>query len=268
VKPVIGLVLIAGFATGQRVHFDSLERSVIEKRVLAVPKGNAARAAAVKQMLAAAGCQEPNLLEQTVKGSKIPNVICTLPGKGSGAIVVGAHTDSTGGGQGIIDNWSGAALLASLYETLAKAPRKRTFVFVGFTAEEKGLLGSRGFVKALSEDDRRSLRAAIVMDCLGLTPVKFWPNGSDAKLWNAWARLAVAMDHTPDGVNMEQVGLADSVSFKEAGLPVICLHSVTQETLSIINGQEDTVKAMKMDDYWQAYRVVSGYLVYLDSALP
>jgi hypothetical protein len=262
------MILGAGLAAGQRINFDPLDRTVIERRVLNVPKGNAERAARVRLLLAEAGCREPSLREQTVKRSKIPNIICTLPGQGTGAIVVGAHTDSTGGGEGIIDNWSGASMLANLFETLARSPRKHSIIFVGFTAEEDGLIGSQAFVKAMSAEERTGIRAAVVMDSLGLTPLKFWPNGSDAELWKSYARVALAMGLPIEGIGIDRVGTTDSASFKEKQIPVISLHSVSQETLDIINGPGDTAKALKLDDYWNAYRLLTGYLVYLDSALP
>ena len=182
--------------------------------------------------------------------------------------MVGAHTDSTGGGEGIIDNWSGASMLANLFETLARSPRKHSFIFVGFTAEEDGLIGSQAFVKVMSAEERAGIRAAVVMDSLGLTPLKFWPNGSDAELWKGYARVARAMGLPIEGMGIDRVGTTDSASFKEKKIPVISLHSVSQETLDIINGPGDTVKALKLDDYWNAYRLLTVYLVYLDSALP
>jgi hypothetical protein len=63
-------------------------------------------------------------IEQPIKGSKLPNVICTLPGQTDSVILVGANFDHAEVGDGVIDNWSGASMLPSLYQALNIEPRR------------------------------------------------------------------------------------------------------------------------------------------------
>src|SRR5207248_3251465 len=79
---------------------------------------NQQREATLKQMFTEAGCDEQHLSEQLVKGSKLPNVVCTLPGSADRVIIVGAHFDRVPRGDGVVDNWSGASLLPSLYQAV------------------------------------------------------------------------------------------------------------------------------------------------------
>ena len=51
------------------------------------------REATLKQMFAEAGCDDQHISEQPVKGSKLPNIICLLPGSSDKVIIVGAHFD-------------------------------------------------------------------------------------------------------------------------------------------------------------------------------
>ena len=44
-------------------------------------------------MFAEAGCDDQHLSEQPVKGSKLPNIVCLLPGSSDRMIIVGAHFD-------------------------------------------------------------------------------------------------------------------------------------------------------------------------------
>lgn len=93
----------------------------------------------------------------------VRNVAAVLPGKGPNAgeyVVVGAHYDHLGrGGPGSLapfskeihhgadDNASGTTLMLKLAEEMAAAgPRDRSILFVAFTGEELGLLGSAKFV--------------------------------------------------------------------------------------------------------------------------
>ena len=80
-------------------------------------------------------------------------MICTLPGTGEGVIVVGGHFDHTLRGAGIIDNWSGATMVANLLQALGTERRRHTFVFVAFAREEEGLLGSKAFVHGLTKSE-------------------------------------------------------------------------------------------------------------------
>jgi hypothetical protein len=69
------------------------------------------------------------------------------------------------------------------------------------------------------------------------------------------------------GVNVDRVGTTDSQSFKEANSPVLCLHSVTQETWPVINGSRDVWSAVSWSDYYDTHRFVSALLRYLDETL-
>jgi putative aminopeptidase FrvX len=247
-----------------QVQFHPVEQAVVMQRLEAAPGENAAREAFLAKMFADAGCQ-PSL--QTVKRNKIPNVICILPGQTTDTIIVGAHMDHVERGKGIVDDWSGAALLPSLYDALKELPRHDTFVFVGFTDEEKGLVGSRSYVEQMSADDRARAKAMVNLECLGMGPTKVWSSHADPRLLNYLAVVAKALHQDLKGVNVETVGSADSESFAPAKVPRITIHSVTNENLKILHSDLDNVRAIHVDDYYQSYRLVAAYLAYLDTTL-
>lgn len=105
--------------------------------------------------------------ETSIKGMEIPvrNVIGLLPGTGNLAdefVIIGAHYDHVGmGGEGSLapgtiaihngadDNGSGTTTMLEVARRLAAMPaeNRRSLVFMAFTAEEKGLLGSRHYVR-------------------------------------------------------------------------------------------------------------------------
>ena len=51
-------------------------------------------------------------------------------------------------------------------------------------------------------------------------------------------------------------------------MPVLSLHSVTQETWGVINGNRDVWSAVSWKDYYDTHRLVSALLMYLDRDLP
>ena len=100
-----------------------------------------------------------------IGGAVGKNVIGVLPGRDPALrneiVVVGAHYDHLGPGNfgaldpdsagrihnGADDNASGASALIHIARKLASAPPARTVVFLAFSGEEEGLLGSDYYVK-------------------------------------------------------------------------------------------------------------------------
>lgn len=264
------LAMAMAMAAGaQPLQFEVLKESVLEERLRMAHPKNAERYARLKGLFAESGCRGELLREQAVQSSREPNIVCTVAGteEPRRKIIVGAHFDSIGG-DGIIDNWSGAVLLPSLFEFLKSGQRRHTFEFVAFAGEEKGLLGSRTFLNSMDRKDRERIAAVVTMDSLGLTPLKCWVKGSDRELINAGALLAASMRLEFTGVDVQKGATTDSEPFHDARIPVLSLHSVTPEKMKIINGKKDVWAAVSWKDYYDTHRFISALLVYLDRNLP
>jgi len=252
-----------------QTHVRLEPRAVIEKRLKSVRTDNAAREQLIDTWLKESGCEKGNLSEQTARVGLPPNVICVLPGESDAVIVVGAHTDHVSrAGDGVVDNWTGASLLPSLLFSLAGEKRRHTFVFIGFTSEEKGMVGSEYYVEHMMPDQRTRVQAMVNLDSLGLTPTKVWTSHSDKVLLDALASVARAEKLPATSANVDDLGSTDSESFARERIPRITLHSVTQETIHILHSSDDRLTAIKMDDFWDSYRLIAQYLAYLDEVLP
>jgi hypothetical protein len=261
-------VIVLASLQAETIEFKALTEGVLEDRLRLAHRKVGERFHRLKALFEREGCL--NLREQKVSGSKEPNLICTVEGSGASPrrILVGAHFDSAGG-DGIIDNWTGAILLPSLAAFLREKPRKHSFEFIGFAAEERGLWGSRAYLKALNKEQREGVAAVLTMDSLGLTPTKFWPGSSSRELVLMAASVAAAMKLGFAGVNFDGVTAStDSMTFHSAGMPVLSLHSATQETFRLINSPKDVWKSVSWKDYYDSHRLVSALLVYLDQKLP
>jgi len=261
------LAVVTG-APAQSIHFTQVPKDVVEQRLHEVKKDNVEREATLKRMLAEAGCDPAALTELPVKHEKIPNVVCIMKGSSDSVILVGAHSDHVKNGEGAADNWSGAAMLPSLLQSLLKTPRKHTYVFIGFTAEEKGLVGSDAYTHDLSKEDRAKILAMVDIDTLGLSPTKVWASRADKKLLGELMRVATSMKLPLQAMNADQVGAADSFSFDKYKIPTIAIHSITQQTFSILHSDKDTLAAVHMDEYYDTYRLLAVYLADLDNVLP
>ena len=217
----------------------------------------------------AAGCDDQYLSEQPVEGSKLPNVICTLPGTFDKFIIVGAHFDRVSEGDGVVDNWSGASLLPSLYEAVKAQPRQHTYIFVGFTDEEKGEVGSRFYVRQMTKEQVAVTDAMVNMDTLGLAPSEVWASHSDKRLLSSLIYIAKSLNLPLTGVNAEQIGSTDSEPFAERKIPRITIHSLTQVAWNagLLHTSKDRISAINRDDYYETYHLLAAYIAMLDQTL-
>jgi Zn-dependent M28 family amino/carboxypeptidase len=253
-------------AKAETLPYHPVPREVVEARLRKYAGNNEQRELALKLMFAEAGCDEQHFSEQPVKGSKLPNVICLLPGSSDKVIVVGAHFDRVSEGDGVVDNGSGASLLPSLYEAVKIVPRKHTYIFMGFTDEERGEVGSRFYVRQMTKEQVAATEAMVNMDTLGLGRTEVWASHSDKRLTGALAYIAKQLSLPLTGVNVERVGSTDAEQFSERNIPRITIHSLTQESWNahILHTTKDKLSAMRLDDYYQTYRLLAAYLAFLD----
>jgi hypothetical protein len=254
--------------TSTRIRARLQTRATLEHHLKSFSKHNDEREKLIRKWLADAGCAEPNLYEQAIGSPLPPNVICLLPGETQETIVVGAHTDKVNLGDGVVDNWTGAALLPGLLYSLSARPRHHTLIFIGFSAEEQGLLGSKYYVNHLTHDERARIDGMVNFDSLGLGPTKVWASHADKALLDD-LRATARSTHLPLATeNVDSIGAsADSESFAGRHIPRITLHSVTDETWPMLHSPSDKLAAIRMSDYYDSYKLIAQYLSYLDDAL-
>lgn len=266
----IGLFLAVSLVNpAESVRYSLVSREVVESRLKKYAGNDKQREETLKQMFAEAGCDDRHLTEQVVKGSKMPNVICVLPGSSEKVIIIGAHYDHVTAGDGVVDNWSGASLMPSLYQAVKGDPRSHSYIFIGFTDEEQGEVGSRFYVRQMTQEQVDAIDAMVNMDTLGLAPTEIWVSHSDKNLTSALASVAGRLKIPVTGVNVEQVGSSDAEQFSVRKIPRITVHSLTQETWDarILHTSKDKLSVIRPDDYYQTYRLLAAYIAYLDQFL-
>ena len=263
----LGAVIVSNsILIGQEIKFNQVVQPTIEARLRSYTTRNKERLPALRRIFEDAGCMGDALTEQRVKGVKAPNLICTYKGESDSIIVIGAHFDLDEKGSGVADNWTGASLLPSLFQSLANLKMKHTFIFVAFTGEEIGLLGSKSYVKQMGEDLTK-IKGMVNLDTLGLSDTKIWTTNADKKMLGLLAALAKAMDLPVAAMNVDNVGSSDSEPFRNKGVPALTLHSITQENWNILHTVKDTIKQIKMDEYYRSYRLIAAYMALLDREL-
>lgn len=239
---------------------DDVSKALIAKRLRTAVRDNQERLTILERLFAEAGCSA-TLRRQPIPTSDVPNVICTLPGRDSRKILVTAHFDLLGPGLGIGDNWASSTLLPSLYQALAAdTGRAHTVVFVGFSDEEKGLVGAKAYLQQMSAEERRSVVALINMDGIGMTPPRVWDTKSNAALLARADRVARSLAMSLPRLSLDGSGAMDSFVFHEAGIPVLSLHGLAPHTFGIPHTRSDDYSAVDPDVLYAAFRFVRALI--------
>lgn len=205
-------------------------------------------------ILAAADAQKPlprfalnKSLKATVVGEhstvESPNIVAKLEGSDpklkNEYIVVSAHLDHLGVGapihgrtiyNGVMDDASGVATVLETAKAFGEAKErpKRSILFVIFTAEEKGLLGSRYFAGHPTVPEG-SIKAALNLDMfmplfalkkLHVQGLEQSTLQVDAKKVGEAHHIIIAGDPEPDRNSFIRT---DQYSFVQAGIPALAM---------------------------------------------
>jgi hypothetical protein len=178
------------------------------------------------------------------------NVIGFLPGTDptlkDEIVVVGAHYDHLGMGHhggslggrkasgeihhGADDNASGTAGVLELAQAFALNPPKRSLLFIGFSGEERGLLGSAHFVRNPTVDLKK-VAAMVNLDMIGRLRKETLEVGGvgTAKSFPQVVEAALASEGLKGTLTQSGFGPSDHSSFCGVGVPVLFLFTGLHE---------------------------------------
>jgi hypothetical protein len=184
------------------------------------------------------------------------NVVASLPGSdpSAGVVVVGAHydsrtvdiTDATSRAPGADDNASGVAALLEMARLLRDTTPRATVVFIAFSGEEVGVMGSNHYVRVANErgDD---IRAMIALDIIGNAAgaagegaIRAFSAPPDASASRQLARFVDLQGRTylPGFEVLVQPTVdrpgrySDHVPFSDSGIPAMRLIEAVEDTTS------------------------------------
>jgi len=175
----------------------------------------------------------------------LKNIVGVIPGShpqlASQNVVIGAHYDHLGLGwpdvrgdnqgqvhSGADDNASGVAVLLELARVLNKGSKPdRTLVFVAFSAEEAGKLGSKFYTQNMQKYPVNKTIGMLNLDTVGrLFANKLMVLGAEsASEWPHIFRGIGFVTGIPSVMVNEPLDASDQVSFHEAGIPAVQLFS-------------------------------------------
>lgn len=163
-------------------------------------------------------------IRQSEISRKSANVAVRILGKEypEEIVTVTAHYDSVPEGPGAYDNMSGGAIVMEAFHYFAEHRPARTMEFIWFGSEEKGLVGSRNYVKSHEAEMRNhvfNLNVDLAGQLLGGNVLGVTADPS------VCTELKALMEENRLGVTIKnQVWASDSNTFAWKGIPALTLN--------------------------------------------
>ncbi|HWX53637.1 MAG TPA: hypothetical protein VN176_03500 [Verrucomicrobiae bacterium] len=257
---VILLLGLCGTVPAQTLHFNLADRAVVLERVANAPATNEERRGRIRELFIQAGCSGPALMEQKGADAETSNIICRLTGDSDETIVVGAAYGH--GASPAMDDWTAATMLSCLYQSLADRKRRHTLLFIAFASNGNVHAGSGFYAEHMSDHEVRRTEAVLNLNALGLSPTKVWTSQSNKDLLHSLVLVTYTLKLPLSQVDMQAPATTASAAFASRQIPQINVHSLTREDVA---GGHAAV--LRPDNYLDTYRLLSGYLAYLDATL-
>ncbi|MBD0401021.1 M20/M25/M40 family metallo-hydrolase [Flammeovirga sp. EKP202] len=194
-----------------------------------------------------------------VERIRVRNVLAKIEGaKSDSLVMIGAHYDHLGKREGYIwngadDNASGVAAILGIAKA-AKAtgvkPNK-TLLFAAWTAEEKGLHGSKNFLRTF--EDKSKIKMYLNFDMIGRrgdwhskdNQVSFIYNENSPSTWTLNAdnieKYNINLEMFEGKTKQGQAGGSDNVNFDKEGIPYFWYHTGGHEDYHQVSDHADKI---------------------------
>ena len=184
------------------------------------------------------------VVEQQEYQGESHNVIVDLPGEVEEYISVTAHYDSTPLSVGSYDNMSGSIGAMAVCAHFAAHPHRYGIRMILCGSEERGLLGSKAYVKAHPEAIEKMV-LNINLDMIGSIMGKFIAGcTTEEKLCHYIEYLGCELGFPVAAKQM--VYSSDSTPFADAGVPALSLARDASGDCATIHNRYDTMEVMSV----------------------
>ncbi len=258
---IFALSLTAFFQQAQKTKVSTVEE--IKTDLELVPCKDKERLEAVKKLFIKMGADETDLVVEDFK--KVENLVVTKKGKSNETVIIGAHYDKSDEGCGAIDNWTGIVIISNLYRTMKDLNTEKTYKFVAFGKEEKGLLGSNAMAKAIPQEEKSNYCAMVNLDSFGFAYPQVLENVSSPKMIVLAKDLAKEFEMPLSTASINSA-LADSASFKSNEIPAITFHGLSNDWQKYLHTSNDKLKNVNINSVFIGYQFILRFLIKIDKS--
>lgn len=204
------------------------------------------------------------ILEQEEYKGKSHNVVVDLPGETDEYIVLTAHYDSTALSKGAYDNMSGSVGILALAEHFLKNPHRYGIRVVWCGSEERGLLGSKAYVRD-HENDLDKIVFNVNLDMIGCTMGKFIACCTSEENLVSFIQYLSNIEGFAVETNQD-VYSSDSTAFADKGIPAVSFARIAPPNTATIHNSYDTKKVMKMEHMEKDIAFITSFVEIMANA--
>ena len=180
------------------------------------------------------------------------NVISEIKGELEEEIVFTAHYDSVPFSRGVYDNGAGSAILLELYRYFINNKPKRTLRFIWCGSEERGLLGSKEFVKKHNKQLKNivlCINVDVAGPVLGKDAIVVMANKDAVKFVEEYrTQIEYVCDVKSDTYS------SDSIPFADKGIPGLNFMRFGAPGTAHIHSRKDTLLFMSEDALYNTFK--------------
>lgn len=225
---------------------------------------NSERFSAVQRLLTNLGVEDSDV--EIEKFENVTNIVLTVKGKTDETVVVGAHFDKTTLGCGAIDNWTGIVLVANLYKEFVARKNNKTYKFVAFGKEEKGLIGSKAMAGEIPDSEISNYCGMVNFDSFGFTDVWTLRSISDRKMIQLAEEVALDQGFTLESKSFAGAS-SDSKSFRNKGIPAITFSGLSDDWRDFLHQDKDQLEHIDFKKVWENFTFSYEYLSVIDNKI-
>jgi hypothetical protein len=137
-------------------------------------------------------------------------------------------------------------------------------VFAAFTDGVNGHAGAKQFARSLNKVEAKNVRAAVNLTTLGLSFTRAW---ADDRVMAAYLKQMASSVQLPVEIEDFKGVTKAAHAFQRRGIPAITIHTLNKYNKHKAGTPEDTVEAIKRDEYYESYMLIASYLAFLDQKL-
>lgn len=203
-------------------------------------------------------------VEQKEGKGKSHNVVAELPGESDEWIVLSAHLDTTPLSRGSYDNMTGCIGLLAVMDALRKEKHRYGLRFLFCGSEERGLLGSKAYVKA-HEKELEKIALNINLDMIGTYMGHFLAKVSAEEALVSFIRYFAA--GRGFGIQASQgVYSSDSTPFADAGVPALSFARIATPNQATIHNRYDTPEILSDERILEDSAFITAFIRFMADA--
>lgn len=203
-------------------------------------------------------------LEQDEYKGNSHNVVVDLPGETDEYIVLTAHYDSTALSEGAYDNMSGSVGILALAEYFSKNPHRYGIRVIWCGSEERGLLGSKAYVKD-HEIELEKIVFNVNLDMIGCTMGKFIACCTSEENLVSFIKYLSNIEGFAVETSQD-VYSSDSTPFADKGVPAVSFARIAPPNTATIHNSYDTKKVMKMEHMEKDIAFITSFVEIMANA--